>query len=187
MPQGVLDGFTYRCGITLFEVRREIRRSFDRRDPVIVSTTGGPSPPPGRGVVEPLRNRMPVTLPERAYSRGLDVDSSQLPMDLLRPYEADQMKAWEVDKRIGNVRTDSPGLLEEQSMPPKGRLAIVKTKALGLFGVPPARQSLEAVAPGSPYPGSPPLVKPEEVETLFPRCQFWCQLAWPIVAEGDSA
>ena len=70
-------------------------------------------------VVEPLHNRMPVILPERDYSRWLDVDSSQLPMDLLRPYEADQMTAWEVDKRIGNVRNDSPELLEEQSTPPK--------------------------------------------------------------------
>ena len=70
-------------------------------------------------VVEPLHNQMPVILPERDYSRWLDVDSSQLPMDLLRPYEADQMTAWEVDKRIGNVRNDSPELLEEQSTPPK--------------------------------------------------------------------
>jgi putative SOS response-associated peptidase YedK len=62
---------------------------------------------------------MPVILPERDYSRWLDVDSSQLPMDLLRPYEADQMTAWEVDKRIGNVRNDSPELFEEQSTPPK--------------------------------------------------------------------
>ena len=66
-----------------------------------------------------VHNRMPVILPERDYSRWLDVDSSQLPMDLLRPYEADQMTAWEIDKRIGNVRNDSPELLEEQSTPPK--------------------------------------------------------------------
>jgi len=70
-------------------------------------------------VVEPLHNRMPVILPERDYSRWLDVDSSQLPLDLIRPCEADQMTAWEVDKRIGNVRNDSPELLEEQSTPPK--------------------------------------------------------------------
>ncbi len=29
------------------------------------------------------------------------------------------MTAWEIDKRIGNVRNDSPELLEEQSTPPK--------------------------------------------------------------------
>jgi hypothetical protein len=69
--------------------------------------------------IKPLHNRMPVILPERDYSRWLDVDSSQVPIDMLRPYEADQMTAWEIDKRIGNVRNDSPELLEEQSTPPK--------------------------------------------------------------------
>jgi hypothetical protein len=29
------------------------------------------------------------------------------------------MTAWEVDKRIGNVRNDSPELLQEQSTQPK--------------------------------------------------------------------
>jgi hypothetical protein len=62
---------------------------------------------------------MPVILPERDYNRWLDVDSPQLPVDLLRPYDADQMTAWEVDKRIGNVRNDSPELLQEQSTQPK--------------------------------------------------------------------
>jgi putative SOS response-associated peptidase YedK len=66
-------------------------------------------------IVDPLHDRMPVILPERDYSRWLDVDSPQLPVDLLRPYAADQMTAWEVDKRIGNVRNDSPELLKEQS------------------------------------------------------------------------
>ena len=51
-------------------------------------------------VVESLHDRMPVILPERYYSRWLDVDSSQLPMDLLRPCEADQMTAWEVDNEL---------------------------------------------------------------------------------------
>jgi hypothetical protein len=62
---------------------------------------------------------MPVILPECDYNRWLDVDSPQLPVDLLRPYDADQMTAWEVDKRIGNVRNDSPELLQEQSTQPK--------------------------------------------------------------------
>jgi hypothetical protein len=62
---------------------------------------------------------MLVILPERDYNRWLDVDSPQLPVDLLRPYDADQMTAWEVDKRIGNVRNDSPELLQEQSTQPK--------------------------------------------------------------------
>jgi putative SOS response-associated peptidase YedK len=70
-------------------------------------------------VVEHLHDRMPVILPERDYGRWLDVDSPQLPMDLLRPYDADQMTAWRVDKRIGNVRNDTPDLLQEQSAGPE--------------------------------------------------------------------
>lgn len=61
----------------------------------------------------------PVILPERDYSRWLDVDSPQLPIDLFRPYEAEQMTAWKVDKRIGNVRNDTPDLLQEQSAAPE--------------------------------------------------------------------
>jgi putative SOS response-associated peptidase YedK len=44
---------------------------------------------------------MPVIFLERDYSRWLDVDALQLPMHLLRPYEAGRMTAWEVDKRFG--------------------------------------------------------------------------------------
>jgi hypothetical protein len=51
-------------------------------------------------------------LPERDYGRWLDVDSSQLPMDLLRRYEADQMTTWD-------VCNDSPELIEEQATPRK--------------------------------------------------------------------
>src|SRR5260370_42615292 len=69
--------------------------------------------------IKDLHDRMPVILPERDYSRWLDVDSPQLPMDLLRPYDADQMTAWKVDKRIGNVRNDTPGLLQEQPAAPE--------------------------------------------------------------------
>ena len=70
-------------------------------------------------VVESLHDRMPMILPERDYSRWLDVDAPPLPMDLLRPYDADQMTAWRVDKRIGNVRNDTPDLLQEQSAAPE--------------------------------------------------------------------
>ena len=65
-------------------------------------------------VVEKLHDRMPCIIPEKDYDRWLDVDSPRLPVDLLRPYDADRMTAWEVDKRIGNVRNDTPDLLQEQ-------------------------------------------------------------------------
>jgi putative SOS response-associated peptidase YedK len=59
-------------------------------------------------VVQPLHNRMPVIVPERDYGRWLSTESSQPPSDLLRPFDADKMIAWKVDKAVGNVKNDSP-------------------------------------------------------------------------------
>jgi putative SOS response-associated peptidase YedK len=35
------------------------------------------------------------------------------PVDLLRPYPAENMLAWPVGKRVGNVRNNDPELLEQ--------------------------------------------------------------------------
>jgi putative SOS response-associated peptidase YedK len=60
-----------------------------------------------------MHDRMPVIIPERDYDRWLDVsDTQRLPIDLLRPYEADKMTAWKVDKAVGNVKNDSPELID---------------------------------------------------------------------------
>lgn len=46
-------------------------------------------------IMEPIHNRMPVTLEPKDYDRWLDVgDPARLPVDLLRPYPAEQMCAW---------------------------------------------------------------------------------------------
>ena len=37
---------------------------------------------------------------------------AQPPLDLLRPFPAEQMIAWKVDKAVGNVGNDSAQLLE---------------------------------------------------------------------------
>jgi putative SOS response-associated peptidase YedK len=39
-------------------------------------------------------------------------DPTRLPVDLLRPYEADDMKAWKVNARVGNVRNNDPECVE---------------------------------------------------------------------------
>jgi putative SOS response-associated peptidase YedK len=68
-------------------------------------------------VVQPMHDRMPVIIPERDYDRWLNVsDTQRLPIDLLRPYEADKMTAWKVDKAVGNVKTDSPDLLRRDNV-----------------------------------------------------------------------
>ena len=64
-------------------------------------------------VVLPLHDRMPVIIPERDYDRWLQPgDPEQPPIDLLRPFDADKMRAWKVDPQVGNVRNDTPELIE---------------------------------------------------------------------------
>jgi putative SOS response-associated peptidase YedK len=64
-------------------------------------------------VVSPLHNRMPVILERKDYERWLGAgDPAQPPLDLLRPFPAEQMIAWKVDRAVGNVRNDTAQLLE---------------------------------------------------------------------------
>ncbi len=63
-------------------------------------------------LMETIHDRMPVILERRDYDRWLDAeDPARPPMDLLRPYPAEKMKAWPVSARVGNVRNDEPALL----------------------------------------------------------------------------
>jgi putative SOS response-associated peptidase YedK len=63
-------------------------------------------------LMEQLHNRMPVILHKRDYERWMaPAEPSQLPIDLLRPFPAEEMKAWKVGLAIGNVRNNSPDLL----------------------------------------------------------------------------
>jgi putative SOS response-associated peptidase YedK len=63
---------------------------------------------------------MPVIIERKDYARWLGVgDPRQAgtgpgrpPVDLLRPFPAEQMIAWKVDKAVGNVGNDSAQLLE---------------------------------------------------------------------------
>jgi hypothetical protein len=43
-------------------------------------------------------------------------DTERLPLDLLRPFDADKMTAWKVDKAVGNVKNDSPDLLRPDNV-----------------------------------------------------------------------
>jgi len=66
--------------------------------------------------MEPIHNRMPVILEPKDYDRWLDPgNAARPPVDLLRPYPAERMKAWPVSERVGNVRNNDPALLETQS------------------------------------------------------------------------
>jgi len=65
---------------------------------------------------------MPVILERKDYDRWLDHDSSQLPLDLLRAFPAERMRAWKVNKSVGKVTNDSPQLLEADESQPEPRL-----------------------------------------------------------------
>ena len=65
-------------------------------------------------LMETIHNRMPVILRREDYDRWLTPgDPSHLPVDLLRPYDADSMKAWKVSSDVGNVRNNRPELCLE--------------------------------------------------------------------------
>jgi putative SOS response-associated peptidase YedK len=57
-------------------------------------------------LIEPIHNRMPVIIKREDYSRWLaSAEPSHLPIDLLRPFPAEQMKAWKVQFRGGTCET----------------------------------------------------------------------------------
>ena len=56
---------------------------------------------------------MPVIIERKDYARWLGgPDFTQPPIDLLRPFPAEQMIAWKVDKAVGNVSNDAAQLLD---------------------------------------------------------------------------
>jgi putative SOS response-associated peptidase YedK len=64
-------------------------------------------------LMAPIHNRMPVILHRQDYGKWLaSADLAQLPVDLLKPYPAEEMKAWKVGSDVGNVRNNRPELIE---------------------------------------------------------------------------
>ncbi|MGC5773592.1 SOS response-associated peptidase [Paenibacillus pabuli] len=66
-------------------------------------------------LMEDIHNRMPVILrPEdEAEWLGRDNDDVQSLLGLLQPYQASEMRAYEVPKEVGNVRNNSVNLIKE--------------------------------------------------------------------------
>jgi putative SOS response-associated peptidase YedK len=65
-------------------------------------------------LTERFHDRMPVILKPSDYQRWLEPgEPSHLPVDLLRPFPADEMKAWKVGPDVGNVRNNRPELVEQ--------------------------------------------------------------------------
>jgi putative SOS response-associated peptidase YedK len=69
-------------------------------------------------LLEPLHNRMPVIIQPKDYDRWLTPGDPQCPpVDLLRPFPADRMTAWKVDRKVGNVKNDMPDCIEPMAEP----------------------------------------------------------------------
>jgi putative SOS response-associated peptidase YedK len=63
-------------------------------------------------LMELYHDRMPAILDPKDYDRWLaPAEPSHLPVDLLRPYAAEAMKAWKVGSDVGNVRNNRPELI----------------------------------------------------------------------------
>lgn len=59
-----------------------------------------------------IHPRMPVILHARDYDRWLDREETErLPIDLLRPFESDEMEVFEANPKVGNVRNSGPELM----------------------------------------------------------------------------
>jgi putative SOS response-associated peptidase YedK len=64
-------------------------------------------------LMEPIHNRMPLIIPPKEYERWIaPTDPAHLPVDLLRPYLAEEMKVWMVGKAVGNTRNNDASLVE---------------------------------------------------------------------------
>lgn len=60
-----------------------------------------------------IHDRMPVILESKDYGRWLEPgDPQRPPVDLLRPADSETMRAWKVGPEVGNVRNNSPALIE---------------------------------------------------------------------------
>jgi putative SOS response-associated peptidase YedK len=60
----------------------------------------------------PIHSRMPVILRPEDYERWLaPADPSHLPVDLLKPFDAEEMTTWKVSRAVGNVRNNDSSLV----------------------------------------------------------------------------
>jgi putative SOS response-associated peptidase YedK len=62
-------------------------------------------------VLTRVHHRMPVILHSRDYDRWLNREQERLPIDLLRPYEAEEMSGAPCNPQVGNVKNNGPEML----------------------------------------------------------------------------
>ena len=63
-------------------------------------------------LMAPIHSRMPVILHPRDYDRWLDREEKErLPLDLMRPYESEEMEMHEANAKVGSVRNNGPEMM----------------------------------------------------------------------------
>lgn len=96
----------------LWDAWKEPKQSPQQNDTWLLSYTIITTDP--NELTAQVHNRMPVILHERDYDRWLSREitaPNELPLDLLRPYTAEEMEAHTANQAVGNVRNNSPELL----------------------------------------------------------------------------
>lgn len=65
--------------------------------------------------MEDIHNRMPVILRSKDEAEWLGIDNHDVQslLSLLKPYQASEMRVYEVPKEVGNVRNNYEELLKE--------------------------------------------------------------------------
>ena len=82
-------------------------------------------------------DRMPVIIKRQDYQRWLEPGSEERPpVDLIRPFDSDKMKAWRLDRRVNNVRINEPSLVEPitEDVPPTQKPKEDDSGQMGMFG-----------------------------------------------------
>jgi len=70
-------------------------------------------------LMQPIHPRMPVILHARDYDRWLDRgETERVPLDLLRPYEANDMEVHEANPAVGNVSNNGVEMFTKPAAPP---------------------------------------------------------------------
>jgi putative SOS response-associated peptidase YedK len=70
-------------------------------------------------------DRMPLIVRKKDWQRWLEPgDPQRPPVDLLRPFDSDKMKAWRADERINNVKNNDPDLNKPVKDEPDDQMTI---------------------------------------------------------------
>ncbi len=60
-------------------------------------------------------DRMPVILHPKDYDRWLERESERPPLDLLKPFESEQMMKWACNPLVGSVKNNGPEMLDSSN------------------------------------------------------------------------